>query len=152
MKQNRLKILTASAIMLSGFILLVLSMTKKESMPELTPLKLIANADAMNDQNVQLVGAISEGSSIWDAANFKLTFAVRELDESANEPELASNTTVNVIYANRLKPDNFTDGGSVFVEGTYNAEKNLVVATKLTTKCASKYEGAESTTDKKGSS
>lgn len=136
MKQRRLKIFAASVILLSGFAILVLSMTKKESMPELTPTKLLANANAMANQNVQLVGAISEGSSTWDAAKFKLTFAVRELEGEGTEK-------VNVIY-NQLKPDNFIDGGSVFVEGKYDAQQNLIVATKLTTKCASKYEGAES--------
>ncbi|MCY4404572.1 MAG: cytochrome c maturation protein CcmE [Candidatus Poribacteria bacterium] len=141
MKQRRMKIFAASIILLSGFAFLVLSMTKKESMPELTPSKLLANANTMSNQNVQLVGAISEGSSTWDAAKFKLTFAVRELEGEGTEK-------VNVIY-NRLKPDNFIDGGNVFVEGKYDAQQNLIVATKLTTKCASKYEGAESakTTD-----
>ena len=136
-KQSRLKIIAASVILLSGFVILVWAMTKKESMRELTPAKLIANADAMDSQNLQLVGAISEGSSTWDVDNFKLTFAVREFEGTE---------TVNVIYENELKPDNFKDGGSVFVEGKYDATQNLVVATKLMTKCASKYEGAESAT------
>ena len=60
--------------------------------------------------------------------------------------EREGSETVNVIYADRLKPDNFTDGGSVFVEGKYDATQNLIVASKLMTKCASKYEGAESVT------
>lgn len=141
MKQRRLKIIAASAILLIGFGFLVWAMTKRESMPELTPAKLVANADAMDNQNVKVVGVISKDSSTWDAANSKLTFAIRE-------PE--GNETVDVIYTD-LKPDNFTDGGNVFVEGIYNAEKNLVVATKLTTKCASKYEGAESATTQKSS-
>jgi cytochrome c-type biogenesis protein CcmE len=141
MKQRRLKIIAASAILLSGFVLLVLSTTKKESMPELSPAKLVANANKTDNQNVKLVGVISEESSTWDAANTKLTFAIREPEGSE---------TVNVVYAN-LKPDNFVDGGSVFVEGKYNAAKNLIVATKLQTKCASKYEGAESATTESGS-
>lgn len=141
MKQRRLKIIAASVILLGGFAVLLWSTTKKESMPELTPAKLVANANKTDNQNVKVVGVISEESSTWDAANTKLTFAIRE-------PE--SSETVNVVY-NKLKPDNFIDGGNVFVEGTYNAEKNLVVATKLTTKCASKYEGAESATTQKSS-
>ena len=90
-------------------------------------------ARTINSFNVD--GLIAEGSSKWDAANFKLTFAVRDRETEA---------TVNVIYEDRLKPDNFKDGGSVFVEGRYYADQNRVVATKLMTKCASKYEGAES--------
>ena len=36
------------------------------------------------------------------------------------------------------------DRGVFGVEGRYDAAQNLVVATKLMTKCASKYDGAES--------
>ena len=149
MKQRRLKVIAASLILLSGFVILVLAMTKKESMLELTPEKLITNAQAMDNQNVQLVGAISEESTAWDADEFKLTFAVRELEVS--ETELEGTETVNVIY-NKLKPDNFIDGGNVFVEGKYDAQQNLIVANKVTTKCASKYEEAESAKTTDGSS
>ena len=149
MKQRRLKVFAASLILLSGFVILVLAMTKKESMRELTPVKLIANAETMDNQNVQLVGAISEESTAWDAEEFKLTFAVRELEKTATKIE--SIETVNVIY-NKLKPDNFIDGGNVFVEGKYDAKQNLIIANKVTTKCASKYEEAESAKTTEGSS
>lgn len=134
-KQSRLKIMAASAILLSGFVILVLAMTKEESMRHFTPAALVADASSVDEQLVQVDGLIAEGSSQWDAVNFKLTFAVRDRETEA---------TVDVIYEDRLKPDNFKDGGSVFVEGRYDATQNLVVATKLMTKCASKYEGAES--------
>ena len=134
-KQSRLKIVAASAILLGGMAFLVLAMTKSTSMRHFTPATLVADASSANDQRVQVDGLIAEGSSQWDAANFKLTFAVRDRETEAR---------VNVIYEDRLKPDNFKDGGSVFVEGRYDATQNLVVATKLMTKCASKYEGAES--------
>lgn len=149
MKQKRLKVIAASLILLSGFVILVLAMTKKESMRELTPTKLIANAATMDDQNVQLVGAISEESTAWDADEFELTFAVRELENT--EPQSEGTETVNVIY-NKLKPDNFIDGGNVFVEGKYDAEQNVIIANKVTTKCASKYEEAESAKTTDGSS
>ncbi len=134
-KQSRLKIVAASAILLGGMAFLVVAMTRSTSMRHFTPAALVADASSTDDQLVQVDGLIAEGSAKWDAANFKLTFAVRDRETEA---------TVNVIYENRLKPDNFTDGGSVFVEGRYDAAENLVVATKLMTKCASKYEGAES--------
>lgn len=134
-KQNRLKIVAASAMLLGGMAFLVATMTSSTSMRHFTPAALVADASSADDQLVQVDGLIAEGSSQWDAVNFKLTFAVRDRETEA---------TVNVIYEDRLKPDNFTDGGSVFVEGRYDATQNLVVATKLMTKCASKYEGAES--------
>lgn len=138
MKTRRLKVLAASIIILTAMVLLVVSGIRKTSVRHYSPAGLIANADTADDQNIQVDGVISEGSSIWDAANFKLTFAVREREGSE---------TVNVIYEDNLKPDNFNDGGSVYVEGRYDAEKNSVVATKVQTKCASKYEGVDSAID-----
>ncbi len=138
MKTRRLKVLAASIIILTAMVLLVVSGIRKTSVRHYSPAGLIANADTADDQNIQVDGVISEGSSTWDAANFKLTFAVREREGSE---------TVNVIYEDNLKPDNFNDGGSVYVEGRYDAEKNSVVATKVQTKCASKYEGVDSAID-----
>lgn len=112
-------------------------MTRSTSIRHFTPASLVEDGSKVDNQRVQVDGLIAEGSSKWDAANFKLTFAVRDRETTA---------TVNVIYENQLKPDNFKDGGSVFVEGKYDATQNLVVATKLMTKCASKYDGAESAT------
>ena len=136
-KQRRLKVVAASVILLCGMALLVGTGIKRTSVRHFTPAALVVGGDRMDNQQVQVDGIIAEGSSKWDAANFKLTFAVRDRETAA---------TVNVIYKDRLKPDNFTDGGSVFVEGKYDAAQNLIVASKLMTKCASKYEGAESAT------
>lgn len=136
-KQRRLKVIAASIILLCGIALLVIVGIKRTSVRHFTPAVLVVDGDRMDNQQVQVDGLIAEGSSKWDAVNFKLTFAVRDRETA---------TTVNVIYKDRLKPDNFTDGGSVFVEGKYDAAQNLIVASKLMTKCASKYEGAESAT------
>ncbi len=134
-KQSRLKIIAASAVLLAGMMFLVVAMTRSTSMRHFTPALLVAAENEAHDQRVQVDGLIAVGSSQWDAVDFKLTFAIQDRETEA---------TVNVIYEDRLKPDNFKDGGSVFVEGKYDATQNLVVATKLMTKCASKYEGAES--------
>ena len=136
-KQKRFKVIAASVILLSGMVFLVIAMTRSTSIRHFTPASLVEDGSKVDNQRVQVDGLIAEGSSEWDAANFKLTFAVRDRETTA---------TVNVIYENQLKPDNFKDGGSVFVEGKYDATQNLVVATKLMTKCASKYDGAESAT------
>ena len=138
MKNRRLKVLAASIIILTAMVLLVVSGIRKTSVRHYSPAGLIANAETADAQNIQVDGVISEGSSTWDAANFKLTFAVREREGTE---------TINVIYEDNLKPDNFNDGGSVYVEGRYDAEKNSVVATKVQTKCASKYEGVDSPKD-----
>ena len=134
-QQQRVKIIAASIVLLSGMVFLGFAVLQKTSVRHFTPASLVVDKDKIDTQLVQVDGVISEGSAQWDAANFKLTFAVRDRESEA---------TVNVVYKDRLKPDNFTDGGSVFVEGRYDATQNLIVASKLMTKCASKYEGAES--------
>lgn len=137
MKRKRVKIIAASALLLTAMAFLVIAGIRSTSVRHFTPAGLVAAAKTLNNQRVQVDGLILQGSSSWDAANFALTFAVRDREGSES---------VNVLYANRLKPDNFVDGGSVFVEGRYDAAQNLIVATKLMTKCASKYEEADSAT------
>ncbi len=136
MKRQRIKVIAASGLLFSAMVFLVIAGIRSTSMRHFTPAALVAESQKLNNQRVQVDGLILEDSTTWDAANFELIFAVRDRE---------SHDTVNVIYKNQLKPDNFTDGGSVFVEGRYDASQNLIVASKLMTKCASKYEGAEST-------
>ena len=97
-KQRRLKVIAAGIILLCGMALLVLTGIKRTSVRHFTPAALVVDGNRMNNQQVQVDGLIAEGSAKWDAANFKLTFAVRDRDAAA---------TVNVIYKDRLKPDNF---------------------------------------------
>lgn len=137
MKRKRVKIVAASAMLLIAMAFLVIAGIQSTSVRHFTPAGLVAAAKSLNNQRVQVDGLILAGSTEWDAANFELTFAVRGREGSE---------TVNVLYAKRLKPDNFVDDGSVFVEGKYDASRNLIVATKLMTKCASKYEEADSAT------
>ncbi len=140
MNRKRSKIIIASLILTSALVFLVIAGVKNTSIRHFTPDQLIVHADEVDRKGVQVDGLIAEGTSRWDAAKFELTFAVSDK---------TGNAKVNVIYANRLKPDNFKDGGSVFVEGIYDAKQNLVVASKLQTKCASKYESAESVSAQK---
>ena len=135
MSRRRTKIIAASIVLASAMAFLVVAGIKNTSVRHFTPDQLVANSSQVDNKGVQVDGFILEGSPKWDAAEFELTFAVRDREGQSR---------VNVIYANRLKPDNFKEGGNVFVEGKYDAEQNLITALKLTTKCASKYEAAES--------
>lgn len=134
MRRQRTKIIAASVILASAMAFLVVAGIKNTSIRHYTPDLLVANAAQVNNKGVQVDGLIQEGSQKWDPEEFKLSFAIRDRK---------GESTVNVVYS-KLKPDNFKEGGNVFVEGKYNAERNLITASKLTTKCASKYEAAES--------
>jgi len=135
MGPRRTKIVAASIVLASAMAFLVVAGVKNTSIRHFTPDQLVENASQVDNKGVQVDGVILEGSPKWDAAEFELLFAVRDRE---------GNSHVNVIYADRLKPDNFKEGGNVFVEGKYNADLNLITASKLTTKCASKYDVAES--------
>ena len=134
MRRQRTKIIAASVILASAMAFLVVAGIRNTSIRHYTPDQLVASAAHVNNKGVQVDGLIQEGSPNWNPEEFKLTFAIRDRQ---------GESTVNVIYS-KLKPDNFKEGGNVFVEGKYNAEHNLITASKLTTKCASKYEAAES--------
>ena len=141
MNRRRFKIFCAGVIIASALVFLVVAGVKNTSMRHFTPDALIAHAQEVDDKGIQVDGLISEGTTEWDPSKFQLTFAVRDRESKAE---------VNVLYANRIKPDNFMDGGNVFVQGKYNAAENLIVASKLQTKCASKYEAAEGVTAQAG--
>ena len=141
MNRRRLKIVGAGAIIASALVFLVVAGVKNTSMRHFTPDALIAHAQEVDNMGIQVDGLISEGTTQWDPTKFQLTFAVRDRESKAE---------VNVLYANRIKPDNFKDGGNVFVQGKYNAAENLIVASKLQTKCASKYEAVEAATAQAG--
>ncbi len=141
MNRKRTKIIIASLILAAAMTSLVVVGVKDTSMRHFTPDALIAHAQEVHNKSIQVDGLIAEGSTQWDPTQFQLTFAVRDRDGKAS---------VNVIYANRLRPDNFKDGGNVFVQGKYNAAENRIVASKLQTKCASKYEAAEGMTAQTG--
>lgn len=141
MNQKRTKIIIASFILAAAMVFLVVTGVKNTSMRHFTPDALIAHAQEVDNKSIQVDGLIAEGTTQWDPTKFQLTFAVRDREGQAS---------VNILYANRLRPDNFKDGGNVFVQGKYNAAENLIVASKLQTKCASKYEAAEGVTAQTG--
>ena len=141
MNRKRAKIVIASIILAAAMALLVITGVKNTSMRHFTPDALVAHAQEVHNKSIQVDGLIAEGTTQWDPTKFQLTFAVRDREGQAS---------VNVFYANRLRPDNFKDGGNVFVQGKYDAAENLILASKLQTKCASKYEAAEGMTAQTG--
>jgi cytochrome c-type biogenesis protein CcmE len=135
MSRSRIKIFVASSILVSSLILLVFVGVKNTSLRHFRPEQLIAQAQEVHQKGVQIDGFIVEKSTSWDHSNFQLSFVVRDEADTAR---------VNVVSVGKLKPDNFKGGGNVFVEGRYNADENLITASKIQTKCASKYQQAGS--------
>ena len=138
----RVKILLASLILTSTMIYWIVTGVKNTSVHHFTPDQLFLNAENVDRKGVQVDGLISEGSAHWQATELKLTFAVRDAESKAK---------INVISTGLVRPDNFHDGGNVFVQGVYHADQNLIRATKVQTKCASKYDAADASNSKEPS-
>ena len=136
----RAKVFAASLILTSAMVYWIVSGVRNTSVHHFTPDQLFLNSESVDQKGVQVDGLICEGSSRWQATELKLTFAVRNAENTAK---------INVVSTGLVRPDNFHDGGNVFVQGIYHAKQNLILATKVQTKCASKYENANSANDGK---
>jgi cytochrome c-type biogenesis protein CcmE len=128
-KGKTIGVIIGIGIMVTVMTLLVIAVGIKTSMPHLTPEQL-ATYEAELNSGVRVDGFVVENSIEYDINQIKLAFAIRGID---------SKVTVNVI-ANTLKPDSFGEGKGVIVEGIYDQAKNLIIASRLMTKCPSKYE------------
>ena len=129
MKGKTIGVIVGIAVMVTVMVILIITVGIKTSMPHLTPEELVNHENKL-DGGVRIDGFVVENSIKYDINEVKLAFAVRGLDPKV---------TVNVV-ANTLKPDAFEDGKGVIIEGIYDKAKNLIIASKLMTKCPSKYE------------
>lgn len=129
MKGKTVGVIIGITIMVAVMIVLIIVVGVKTSMPHMTPEQLVAHEGELND-GIRVDGFVVENSIKFDINQIKLSFAIRGLDPKV---------TVNVI-ANTLKPDSFEEGKGVIIEGVYDKAKNLIIASKLMTKCPSKYE------------
>jgi cytochrome c-type biogenesis protein CcmE len=86
-------------------------------------------ASELNDiQNVKVGGYIKPNSiEVSENDQLEVSFFVYQNDDSVK------------VYYYGIRPDLFKDDAEVVVSGSYN--NNLISATELQTKCASRYEG-----------
>ena len=75
---------------------------------------------------------MEDGTILYDQKELKLTFSVRDMEESGK--------SMKVVY-NGVKPDAFKEDVEVILEGRYDEPKNTFYAQTLLAKCPSKYEG-----------
>jgi cytochrome c-type biogenesis protein CcmE len=103
----------------------------------LTPYVSFQDARAM-DRNLQVAGALVQGSSSYDDG--ALSFTIREP---------ATGEAMNVVY-HGVKPGNFEEAISIVAIGRYDAAGSKLEAEKLLVKCPSKYQGVEGETKEYG--
>ena len=122
----RLFLMTFVVIGAVGY--LILSGVKQTGMRYLTVTELAQLERSPKAEGFRLDGKVVAGSIDYDKRVQRLAFAMTDGKEK-----------VSVVYAG-LMPDAFGDGREVVVEGTYHQDSRVLEASKLVTKCPSKYE------------
>lgn len=122
----RLSLMTFVVIGAVGY--LVLTGVKQTGMRYLTVTELAQLSRAPRSEGFRLDGKVVAGTIDYDKREQRLAFSMT--DGKAN---------IAVVYSG-LMPDAFGDGREVVVEGTYHQDRRVLEASKLVTKCPSKYE------------
>ena len=92
----------------------------------------LASGSELAGERIRASGTVSDGSLVVAADRTEATFALE-----------GTRGKLRVVCAGPV-PDNLADGMSVVVEGRFDAERDLLEADKVLTRCASKYAAEES--------
>jgi cytochrome c-type biogenesis protein CcmE len=115
-------------VVVASVAYLVLTSVKNTGMRYLTVTELAQMGRSPSAEGFRLDGTVVPGSVQYDQREQRLNFHMTDGKEQ-----------VAVEYLG-LKPDAFADGREVVVEGTYQTTSHVLEASKLVTKCPSKYE------------
>jgi cytochrome c-type biogenesis protein CcmE len=125
---NRIRLTLLSLIVVAAVGYLILSGVKQTGMQYMTVTELARLDRAPKSDGFRLDGVVAPGSVVYDQKTPQLRFKMTDGKEK-----------IAVIY-DGLMPDAFADGREVVVEGAYRHEDRALHASKLVTKCPSKYE------------
>lgn len=115
----------------------------------LKPAELLEAGEEFSGRDIRLIGIVVDGSIDRDLLNTRTDFRVvaNAQEESAAAVEDAVEPEVPVTYIGTVVPDTFTDGAEVVVLGTYDG--STFRATRIMTKCPSKYDTDPEYSDRK---
>jgi cytochrome c-type biogenesis protein CcmE len=131
MKKNTM--VTIGGFIIAGAIVfLLMAATPGSSGVEITLKELTENQQKYEDNYVTVEGLLIEESVKWDADKIQIQFQVKDNDGN----------TLHVTH-DGVKPDNFTEGVIVILQGNPAKEKGEFVAETVKTRCPSKYEGQD---------
>jgi cytochrome c-type biogenesis protein CcmE len=122
------KIIIVSLVVVGSVAYLILSGVKQTGMQYMTVTELAQMERAPKAGGFRLDGIVAGGSIQYDQRRPRLAFRMTDGKEA-----------VNVVY-DGLMPDAFAEGRDVVVEGTFRHSDRTLEASKLVTKCPSKYE------------
>ena len=125
---NSLRLTLVSLLVVASVGWLIVTEVKHTGMQYMTVTELARLDHAPKAEGFRLDGTVAPGSVVYDQKIPKLEFKMTDGKEK-----------IAVVYAG-LKPDAFMDGREVVVEGAYHHEDRALHASKLVTKCPSKYE------------
>jgi cytochrome c-type biogenesis protein CcmE len=132
MKKNTI-VMLGGLIIAGAIIFLLMAATPGSSGIELKMDELLKNQEKYRDGYfVTVEGLLIEDSIQWDADKIELKFDVKDNDGNV----------LHVIH-NGVKPDNFTEGVIVILQGAPTKEKDTFLAETVKTRCPSKYEGQD---------
>lgn len=122
----RLILVTVAVIGCVGW--LISSGVKATGMQYMTVTELAQLTAPPHQGGFRLDGKVQAGSIAYDQKAPRLHFQMTDGKQA-----------IGVVY-DGLMPDAFADGREVVVEGSYHHDDKTLHATKLVTKCPSKYE------------
>lgn len=125
---SRLRIILVSIVIVGAIGYLVLTGVKQTGLQYMTVAELAQLREPPAEGGFRLDGRVATGSIVYNQKVPQLFFQMTDGKE-----------VVGVVY-DGLMPDAFGDGREVVVEGTYDHSRRALHATKLVTKCPSKYE------------
>lgn len=122
------RIVVVSLVVVASVAYLILSGVKQTGLQYMTVTELATVEQAPKAGGFRLDGVVAAGTIAYDQKRPRLTFQMTDGKEA-----------IHVVY-DGLMPDAFADGRDVVVEGTFRHADRTLHASKLVTKCPSKYE------------
>ena len=133
---SRLRLIIVSLIVVAAVGYLILTGVKQTGMQYMTVSELAQLDRSPKADGFRLDGKVAVGSVDYDQKAPRLRFDMTDGKER-----------IAVVY-DGLMPDAFADGREVVVEGVYRHSDRALYASKLVTKCPSKYEAESLGEDK----
>lgn len=122
------RIVIVSLVVVASVAYLILSGVKQTGLQYMTVTELATVEEAPKAGGFRLDGHVAAGTIAYDQKRPRLTFQMTDGKEA-----------IHVVY-DGLMPDAFAEGRDVVVEGTFRHSDRTLHASKLVTKCPSKYE------------
>lgn len=128
MNRTSIRLILITLAVIGSVAWLILSGVKQTGLQYMSVTELAQLTAPPKSGGFRLDGKVAAGTVKYDQRVPRLTFAMTDGKES-----------IGIVY-DGLMPDAFGDGREVVVEGTYRHADRTLHASKLVTKCPSKYE------------